>query len=58
MARPEHWHGGTRDNMMCHVALVEHDNGMSATWLEPVSDKDYQAAHAHLNQQSASTRVA
>ncbi|WP_290439667.1 hypothetical protein [Arthrobacter sp. SRS-W-1-2016] len=43
--------------MMCHVALVEHDNGMSATWIEPVSDPDYQAAHANLNQQSASTRV-
>jgi quercetin dioxygenase-like cupin family protein len=41
----EHWHGGTRDSMMCHLALVEHDNGESATWLEPVTDQDYETAH-------------
>ncbi len=45
----EHWHGATQDNMMCHLALVEHDNGESATWLEPVSDQDYDAAHAQAN---------
>ncbi|WAH99073.1 (R)-mandelonitrile lyase [Arthrobacter sp. MMS18-M83] len=44
----EHWHGATQDNMMCHLALVEHDNGVSATWLEPVSDQDYEAAHAQI----------
>lgn len=41
----EHWHGATQDNMMCHVALVEHANGVSASWLEPVSDLDYETAH-------------
>jgi quercetin dioxygenase-like cupin family protein len=45
----EHWHGATQDNMMCHLALVEHDNGESATWLEPVSDQDYEAAHAQAS---------
>lgn len=45
----EHWHGATQDNMMCHLALVEHDNGESATWLEPVSEQDYQAAHAQIS---------
>ncbi|GAP58700.1 cupin 2, barrel domain protein [Arthrobacter sp. Hiyo1] len=34
---------------MCHLALVEHDNGESATWLEPVSEQDYQAAHAQIS---------
>lgn len=41
----EHWHGATQDNMMCHLALVERHHGESATWLEPVSDLDYAAAH-------------
>jgi len=42
----EHWHGATGDSMMCHLAMVEHDGGQSATWLEPVSDRDYETAHA------------
>jgi quercetin dioxygenase-like cupin family protein len=41
----EHWHGATQGNMMCHLAMVEHHDGASATWLERVSDEDYQAAH-------------
>lgn len=41
----EHWHGAARDNVMCHLALVGHDRGQSATWLEPVSDFDYDTAH-------------
>lgn len=45
----EHWHGGTRDTMMCHLALVEQDDaGAAATWLEPVSGPDFQAAHTAL----------
>lgn len=40
----EHWHGATQDSHMCHLAMVEHDDGHSATWLEPVSDDDYLAA--------------
>ncbi|GAA2136057.1 cupin domain-containing protein [Arthrobacter humicola] len=41
----EHWHGATRDNMMCHLAMVEHHDGQSSTWLEPVTDQDYETAH-------------
>ncbi|MGO4804696.1 cupin domain-containing protein [Arthrobacter sp. 2MCAF15] len=41
----EHWHGATRDSMMCHLALAEHLDGASATWLEPVTDQAYEAAH-------------
>lgn len=41
----EHWHGATQGNMMRHLAMVEHHDGASATWLERVSDEDYQAAH-------------
>jgi quercetin dioxygenase-like cupin family protein len=45
----EHWHGATEDNMMCHLAVVERDNGVSAVWLEPVSDPDYETAHTHAS---------
>lgn len=41
----EHWHGATRSNMMCHLALVERHHGQGATWLEPVNDQDYETAH-------------
>ncbi|MCX8456872.1 hypothetical protein [Paenarthrobacter ureafaciens] len=36
---------------MCHLALVEHDDGHTATWLEPVSDQDYQAEHSKTHTQ-------
>ncbi|HET6191287.1 MAG TPA: cupin domain-containing protein [Trebonia sp.] len=42
----EHWHGGTTDNMMCHLSMLEgtgDDDG--TTWLEPVTDEQYQAAN-------------
>ena len=37
----EHWHGAGPDTMMRHVAMQETENGVSADWLEPVSDGDY-----------------
>lgn len=46
----EHWHGATTDSMMCHLALVEHDNGHSATWLEPVTDLEYETAHTRTKE--------
>ena len=42
----EHWHGGTRDHQLCHVAmLVDPEQGEATTWLEPVDDEAYAAAH-------------
>jgi quercetin dioxygenase-like cupin family protein len=49
-AGEEHWHGATEDSVMCHLALVEHDNGQSATWLEPVTDHDYKTAHTQTKE--------
>ncbi|SEI84149.1 Cupin domain protein [Arthrobacter sp. yr096] len=43
-AGEEHWHGALPDSLMSHLALVEHLNGESATWLEPVSDAEYTTA--------------
>lgn len=37
----EHWHGAGPDTIMRHVAMQEAEDGVSAVWLEPVSDADY-----------------
>ena len=43
----KHWHGAAPDHMMCHLALSESDDkGNATTWLEPVSDADYNKAPA------------
>ena len=34
--------------MTRRLALIEHENGTSATWLEPVTDQDYETAHTGL----------
>ena len=42
----EHWHGATAGNFMCHLAMLEGAHGADGTtWLEPVSDEQYQAAN-------------
>jgi quercetin dioxygenase-like cupin family protein len=46
-AGEEHWHGGTADNMMCHYAILDEAPAADATtWLEPVTDEQYDAAQA------------
>jgi quercetin dioxygenase-like cupin family protein len=46
-AGQEHWHGGTSNSMMCHYAILDAaGDGGAATWLEPVTDDQYTAAHA------------
>lgn len=48
-AGEEHWHGATSDTLMGHLAmLVTPDEGEATTWLEPVTEEQYQAAHAAL----------
>lgn len=41
----EHWHGGTTDAFMCHIAMLEAADGDPTTWLEPVDDQTYRAAN-------------
>ena len=41
----EHWHGATADRFMAHVAMQEADeSGRVVTWLDYVSDDDYNSA--------------
>ena len=42
----EHWHGGTAEKMMCHLAMLEGiESGDGTTLLEPVTDEQYVAAN-------------
>ena len=41
----EHWHDATAGNFMCHLAMLEGVPGSGTTWLEPVTDEQYQAAN-------------
>ncbi|HEY9332700.1 MAG TPA: cupin domain-containing protein [Streptomyces sp.] len=44
-AGEEHWHGATDTHLMAHIALVVGDgNGDGTTWLEPVTDEQYETA--------------
>ncbi len=46
----EHWHGGTADNFMCHLAMLESTGeGDPTTWLEPVTDEEYDRANNAAN---------
>ncbi|MGB8379984.1 MAG: cupin domain-containing protein [Dermatophilaceae bacterium] len=46
----QHWHGGTSGRLMCHLAMLqEPEEGPATTWLEPVSDEQYAAAHGQLD---------
>jgi quercetin dioxygenase-like cupin family protein len=44
----EHWHGAARGTFMVHIALYEgtEDGGDGATWLEHLTDEQYEAAAA------------
>lgn len=37
----EHWHGAAPETAMVHLAMQEAEDGVSATWLEHVTDADY-----------------
>jgi quercetin dioxygenase-like cupin family protein len=36
-----HWHGASADQAMTHLAMQRLEDGVSATWLEPVGDEQY-----------------
>ena len=38
----EHWHGASATNSMTHIAIQEALNESVATWLDKVSDEQYQ----------------
>lgn len=36
-----HWHGASPNQAMTHLAMQRLEDGVSATWFEPVSDEQY-----------------
>ncbi|MES2486747.1 MAG: cupin domain-containing protein [Bacteroidota bacterium] len=41
----EHWHGAAANTKMVHLAITNYLGEVNATWLEPVSDADYNQAN-------------
>lgn len=39
----KHWHGAARDSWFSHIVPMVMDPDAGVTWLEPVSDEDYDA---------------
>jgi quercetin dioxygenase-like cupin family protein len=39
----KHWHGATATTALSHIAIQEATNGSPVTWMEKVSDDEYQA---------------
>ena len=39
----KHWHGAMPNNAMTHLAIGEHLEGSSVTWMESVTDEQYHA---------------
>ncbi len=37
----KHWHGAAKDSRLAHLAVKVNPEKGPATWLEPVSDEDY-----------------
>ncbi len=37
----KHWHGGTSNTAMSHIAVQEMLDGKNVNWLEPVTDAQY-----------------
>ncbi|PRX10766.1 UNVERIFIED_ORG: quercetin dioxygenase-like cupin family protein [Martelella mediterranea] len=42
-AGEKHWHGATATTAMTHIAVTEFVDGSAVTWLEHVSDEQYNA---------------
>lgn len=40
-AGEKHWHGASGDTAMSHIAIQEAVDGSAVTWMEKVSDEDY-----------------
>ncbi|WP_413771530.1 hypothetical protein [Marinobacter sp. ES-1] len=37
----KHWHGGTAENDMTHIAAQEAKDGENVVWMEQVTDEQY-----------------
>lgn len=37
----EHWHGAAKDSQMVHIAISNMKDGTPVTWLNPVTNEEY-----------------
>ena len=37
----EHWHGASATNKMVHIAITNYKDDVQVTWLQPVTDEEY-----------------
>jgi quercetin dioxygenase-like cupin family protein len=40
----EHWHGASENTNMTHIAITNYKDDLQVTWLQPVTDEEYQTA--------------
>lgn len=45
----KHWHGATATTAMTHIAIAESQSGSPVAWMEQVTDEQYQAGMAALD---------
>ena len=41
----EHWHGAAKNSGLNHIAVTNNVNGVPVTWLNPVTDEEYNSCH-------------
>lgn len=46
-ANVKHWHGAQKDSWFAHLAIEIQGENIKNSWLEPVSDKEYNLLHNH-----------
>lgn len=44
----EHWHGASENTTMTHIAITNYKDDLQVTWLQPVTDEEYQTAIASI----------
>ncbi len=37
----KHWHGANATEKMVHIAITNYKDDVQVTWLEPVTDEEY-----------------
>ncbi|RUT69242.1 cupin domain-containing protein [Flavobacterium cupreum] len=45
----EHWHGASENTNMTHIAITNYKDDLQVTWLQVVTDEEYQSAIASIS---------
>lgn len=43
----KHWHGASADSKMIHIAITNYKGEENVTWLQPVTNEEYQQVNTH-----------